>query len=222
LTLPSPARPLERSLGARARLVLVSNPDGSLPALLEDCADAAVDALMSGLPWSRSEFDEQAARIRPALPGATAQIAADVERVLAAAHEVRRALPERPPPAQADAVADIRAQLRGLLPPGFVTAAGRRRLPDLVRYLTAIGRRLQALPRDPAIDRARMGRVHVVQQAYDDLRRALPGVRAEAADLTEIRWQIEELRVSLWAQQLGTPRPVSEQRIFRALDAVVA
>jgi ATP-dependent helicase HrpA len=88
--------------------------------------------------------------------------------------------------------------------------------------LTAIGRRLETLPRDPATDRARMARVQAVQQAYDELRRALPTVRAGASDLADIRWQIEELRVSLWAQQLGTPRPVSEQRIFRALDAVVA
>jgi ATP-dependent helicase HrpA len=222
LTLPSPSRPLERSLGARARLVLANNPDGSLSALLDDCADAVVDALLSKPIWARSEFDDQTARIRSALPEATARIITDVERVLAAAHEVRRVLPEHPPPAQADSIADIRAQLRGLLPAGFVAATGRRRLPDLVRYLTAIGRRLETLPRDPATDRARMARVQAVQQAYDELRRALPTVRAGASDLADIRWQIEELRVSLWAQQLGTPRPVSEQRIFRALDAVVA
>jgi ATP-dependent helicase HrpA len=222
LALPSPSRGVERSLSARARLVLASNPDGSLGALMDDCADAAADTLMDEPPWSRTEFDALAARIRAVLPAVTAEIVAEVERVLAAAHEVRRALPDRPPPAQLEAVEDIRDQLRGLLPTGFVAATGRRRLADLVRYLTAIGRRLETLPRDPATDHARMARVRVVQQAYDDLRRALPRVRADAADLADIRWQIEELRVSLWAQQLGTPRPVSEQRIFRALDAVVA
>jgi ATP-dependent helicase HrpA len=62
--------------------------------------------------------------------------------------------------------------------------------------------------------------VHAVQGAYRDLVRALPPGRAAAEDVQAIGWQIEELRVSLWAQQLGTPRPVSEQRIYRAIDAV--
>jgi ATP-dependent helicase HrpA len=65
-----------------------------------------------------------------------------------------------------------------------------------------------------------MLRVHAVQDAYDELVRSLPPARKAAADVREIGWQIEELRVSLWAQQLGTPRPVSEQRIHRAIGAV--
>jgi ATP-dependent helicase HrpA len=65
-----------------------------------------------------------------------------------------------------------------------------------------------------------MQRVRVVQDAYDELVRALPASRAAAADVRDIGWLIEELRVSLWAQQLGTARPVSERRIFRAIDAI--
>ena len=65
-----------------------------------------------------------------------------------------------------------------------------------------------------------MARVHGVQDAYDELLRALPPARRAAAEVRDIARQIEELRVSLWAQQLGTPRPVSEQRIYRAIDAV--
>ena len=59
-----------------------------------------------------------------------------------------------------------------------------------------------------------------MQDALDDLVSALSPVRAAADDIRDIERQIEELRVSLWAQQLGTPRPVSEQRIYRAIDAV--
>jgi ATP-dependent helicase HrpA len=62
--------------------------------------------------------------------------------------------------------------------------------------------------------------VHAVQDAYDDLIGVLPSARKAAADVGDIAWQIEELRVSLWAQQLGTPRPISEQRIYRAIDVV--
>ena len=65
-----------------------------------------------------------------------------------------------------------------------------------------------------------MVRVAAVQHAYDDLVAALSPVRAGAADVRDIAWMIEELRVSLWAQQLGTPRPISEQRIYRILDGV--
>jgi ATP-dependent helicase HrpA len=66
-----------------------------------------------------------------------------------------------------------------------------------------------------------MQRVHAVQQAHRHLVDALPGRRSAAPDVRDIGWQIEELRVSLWAQQLGTPRPISEKRIYRAIDAIV-
>ena len=65
-----------------------------------------------------------------------------------------------------------------------------------------------------------MDRVHAVQDALDDVIGALSPTRAGAGDIRDIERQIEELRVSLWAQQLGTARPVSEQRIYRAIDAI--
>jgi ATP-dependent helicase HrpA len=219
-TLPSPGKPVERSLTARARLVLGSNPDGSLAALLDDCADAAVDSLVPEPAWSKADFKLLRDRVQAELIPATQAVVAVVERVLAAAHEVRLALPDQPPAAHRESIDDVRAQFRRLLPVGFVTAAGRDRLPDLVRYVTAIGRRLDRLGRDVDIDRARTARVRAVQDAYTELLRALPAGRAAAPDVQNINWQIEEFRVSLWAQQLGTPRPVSEQRIFRAIDAI--
>ncbi len=130
------------------------------------------------------------------------------------------ALPDKPGPMQAAAITDIRAQLDRLLPKGFVANAGAGRLADLIRYVTAIGRRLERLPHGPAADAERMARVHGVEDAYDALVQAISPTRARAADVREIAWQIEELRVSLWAQQLGTPRPVSEQRIYKAIGAI--
>jgi ATP-dependent helicase HrpA len=221
LTLPSPAKTVERALPARSRLVLATNPDGSLPALLDDCADAAVDDLLGDeLPWSRQAFADVRDAVRARLAARTGEIVAGVEQVLAAAHAVRRALPAAPPPAQQASVDDVRAQFRTLLPPGFVTGTGAARLADLARYVTAIGVRLEQLGRDVERDRGRMARVRVVAQAYDDLVRALPPWRAAQPDVRDVGWLIEEFRVSLWAQQLGTARPVSERRIFRALDAI--
>ncbi|HEY8300424.1 MAG TPA: ATP-dependent RNA helicase HrpA [Jatrophihabitans sp.] len=220
LSASSPVRAAERSLSMRARLVLGANPDGSITALLDDCADAAVDSLVGELPWTRAAFADVRAAVAAELVPRTIDITHRVEQVLAEAHEVRRALPTDVRPAHAAAIEDVREQFRRLLPVGFVARAGHARLPDLARYLTAIARRLELLPRDPDVDAARMARVHAVQTAYDELVRALPATRAAAPDVTAIGWQLEELRVSLWAQQLGTPRPVSEKRIYRALDAV--
>lgn len=220
LIAPSPVKAVERGLDTRTRLTLNANPDGTLAALLEDCADAAVDVLLRDIVWSKAEFDSLAARVTTSLAATTADIAGRVGTVLAAAHEARVAIPDRPPAAQADAIADIRGQLDRLLCPGFVTAAGATRLADLTRYLLAIGRRLERLPHALGADRERMARVHAVEDAYDDLLRTLSPVRAAGSDVADIGWQIEELRVSLWAQQLGTPRPVSEQRIYKAITAI--
>ena len=224
LSLPSPVKNIERQLDPRVRLVLGANPDGSLQALLDDCADAATDVLVANFSvpvWTRAEFSAMRDRVADELVRTTEGIVGRVEKVLAAAHEVQLALPAEPLPAQAAAITDIRAQLDRLLPKGFVTVTGAVQLADLARYLTAIGRRLDRLPHNVSADRERMDRVHAVQHAFEDLVGALSPTRAAADDIRDIARQIEELRVSLWAQQLGTPRPVSEQRIYRAIDAVV-
>ena len=220
LAVPSPAKTVERQINPRTRLMLGTNPDGSLGALLDDCADAAVDTLATTPVWTRADFAVLRENVAKALVPTTLDIVGRVEKVLSAAHEVELGLPATPSATQADAITDIREQLARLLPNGFVTATGAARLADLTRYLTAIARRLDRLPHGVAADRDRMLRVHAVQDAYDDLVRALSHARADADDVRDIGRQIEELRVSLWAQQLGTPRPVSEQRIYRAIDAV--
>lgn len=222
LAVPSPVKAVERQLSPRTKLVLGTNPDGSLQALLDDCADAATDMLTPAPVWTRDGFAALRDRVAADLVSTTAGIVARVEKVLSVAHDVEVALPSNPSVAQADAVADIRAQLDRLLPRGFVATTGAAHLSDLSRYLLAIGRRLERLPHAPAADRERMDRVHAVEAAYDELLRALSPARAGGADIRDIGRQIEELRVSLWAQQLGTPRPVSEQRIYRAIDAALS
>ncbi|TQK29584.1 ATP-dependent RNA helicase HrpA [Arthrobacter sp. SLBN-53] len=220
LSVPSPVKAVERGLDMRARLTLNTSPDGSLAALLDDCADAAVDALAREVVWTRRDFEALTAQVGRSLAATTMDVARRVDKVLAAAHEAQVAIPDRPAPAQVDAVADVRAQLSRLLPKGFVTLTGVTKLADLTRYLLAIGRRMERLPHGLVADRERMDRVHAVEDAYDDLLRSLSPARAAGQDVADIGWQIEELRVSLWAQQLGTPRPVSEQRIYKAIAAI--
>lgn len=216
----SPVKAIARQLDPRTRLALGTNPDGDLPALLDDCADAAADALVPAPVWTRAEFVALQQRAAKSLSPMTVDIVGRVEKVLAVAQDIQLLMPATPVPAQADAIADIRAQLDRLLPVGFVTGTGAGHLADLTRYLIAIRRRLDGLGRGVSADRERMQRVQAVQDAYAELLHELPQPAKAAADVGDVARQIEELRVSLWAQQLGTPRPVSEQRIYRAIDAV--
>jgi ATP-dependent helicase HrpA len=220
LSIPSPTKAIEKQLDTRTRLTLGANPDGSLTALLEDCADAAVAALAPNPVWSRAEFTALRERVATAMGPTVRDVLNRVERVLGALHDVRVALPAAPTPAQADAIADIHAQLEVLLPTGFVTATGVPHLMDLSRYLAAIGRRLERLPQGLNADRERMLRVHALEDAYHELVEALSPSRANMDDVRDIARLIEEFRVSLWAQQLGTARPVSEQRVHRAIEAI--
>ncbi len=220
LSVTASLKAVDRQLDPRTRLTLGANPDGSVPALLDDCADAAVDALAPAPVWTSDEFASLRDRVAQDLVPMTVDIVGRVEKALSVAQQVQLLLRAEPPAAQTDAITDIRTQLDRLLPPGLVTATGRARLADLTRYLTAIRRRLERLPYAIEADRERMRRVHAVQDAYHELLQGLPAARAAAADVRDIARLIEELRVSLWAQQLGTPRAVSEQRIYRAIDAV--
>jgi ATP-dependent helicase HrpA len=120
------------------------------------------------------------------------------------------------------ALTDVRAQISGLIYPGFITATGWTHLGDLPRYLAAVERRLDRLGQDPTRDRAGQARIAQVQKEYDAMQAALPPSRRRAEAVAEIRWMIEELRVNIFAQALGTPYPVSEQRIYKAMDAAEA
>ena len=118
----------------------------------------------------------------------------------------------------APAAADVRAQLDDLIYPGWVTATGRRRLPDVLRYVRAMQLRLDRLPGDLAADADRMESLARVTDAWRRAAGRPPATRPDPAALAEIRWMLEELRVSYFAQSLGTAHPVSEKRVLRAID----
>jgi ATP-dependent helicase HrpA len=146
-----------------------------------------------------------------------------VEAVLTQAREVAVAIgaaPGRRVPEAA--IADLRRQMTGLLHRGFVADAGRRRLPDLVRYLTAMAYRLEKLPANAARDALWRAQVDAVTGEYEQLRARMPATGAPDDPVARVRWMIEELRVSLFAQTVGTPRPVSEQRVYKAIDQLIA
>jgi ATP-dependent helicase HrpA len=114
----------------------------------------------------------------------------------------------------------MRAQLSALIFPGFVAATGWRRLGDLVRYLRGIVHRLDRAPGDVGRDASRMEIVDRVSEDYEHVRAAIGPAARYRDDVKAVRWMIEELRVSLFAQPIGATIPVSEQRILAALDRV--
>ena len=223
LEVPAPVKVVHARLSQRARLVLTRNPHGSVTALLDDCTAAAVESLMTasgGPAWDAQGYAALRASVRAGLDEAVLDMVGEVERVLVAAQEVARRLEGVAGPALRPAHDDVRAQLSGLVQPGFVTATGRQRLPDLVRYLQAMAHRVDKLGQDPARDRALMARVAALEEDYAGLLRRLPPPARPQA--RRVRWLIEELRVSLFAQHLGTRERVSEQRIYRVIAEVAA
>ena len=140
------------------------------------------------------------------------------EEVLRAAHSAEVRLGELRSPVLEPAAEDIRAQLKGLVYPGFLTAAGTSRLPALTRYLRAVLRRLDRLADNAGRDAQQMAVVHRVEDAYRSALASLPAAARSGEAAREIRWMIEELRVSLFAQTIGTPVPVSERRIMTAIE----
>jgi ATP-dependent helicase HrpA len=218
LAVPSPLRLLRDRLPDRAKLLLARNPHGSVAALLDDCVNCALDTLIAtagGPAWDSAGFAALREAARARLADTVLDVVRRAEAVLAEWHAVSGRLDDLAGrSAFAAAVADAGGQLAGLVYPGFVAATGRDRLSDLVRYLRGIGYRLDKLPDKLDRDVAWTRQVAAVQAAYEELAARVP----PSAELSRIRWLVEELRISYFAQPVGTPQPVSDKRIYRAMD----
>lgn len=222
---PPPLKSLQGRLSNQAKLALSRNPHGSVGKLLEDVVTTAVDKVIieaGGPAWDADAFGALVAKARADMPDTMYEILQQLEPILSLAYDIDRQLKSITNVLLVRSVADIRAQLTGLVYPGFVAATGLRRLPDLVRYLRAVEQRLAKLPESPQRDRERLLLIEDVQQEYADARAAVRPGAPGWDTLAEVRWMIEELRVSYFAQSLGTPYPVSDKRIYRALATLPA
>ena len=218
LDTPSPARQVQRGLDNAAKLTLSRNPHGSVAALVEDCVTAAADALINaagGPAWDERGYARLRALFAKRLGGTTLQVLEAVRGVLAVWHRVQAALADlrAVPP-------DLTTQLADLVGPGFATHDGATRLADVARYLEAVERRIEKLRVDPARDAEWTAQVRVVADEYAELVAALPPGTDPPPALVEIRWMVEELRVSLYAHPMRTRYPVSVKRIQQAIDAL--
>ena len=222
LNVASPAKYVSRNLSNQSKLVLSRNPHGGVAALVDDCVDCAVDKLMAdagGPVWDEKRFAPLLERVRAALNGTVLNVLHAVEDVLRAAHEVEARLETMRGDALTESLDDVRAHLSQLVHPGFVTKTGYDRLGDLVRYVRGIERRLDKLPSNPARDVERLRDIAWLRQEYEAVLDTLPPRTDPSPELAEIPWMIEELRVSFFAQTLGTAYPVSFKRVLKALDA---
>jgi len=219
---PTGLRSIADRLPNQRKLALSRSPYASIGALLDDCEACAADQVIAdagGPAWDAGGFAHLVTVARTALPLATSHALDLTGQVLEAAHEAESRLASNSP-VLARAVADARAQFDGLIYPRFVSETGLPRLAGLARYLRAISRRLDTAAQDPARDAERTAAVARVSEAYRQAVAELAPARRQDADVQGVRWMIEELRVSLFAQMLGTAGPISEKRIQAALSAL--
>ncbi|MDO4626423.1 MAG: ATP-dependent RNA helicase HrpA [Pasteurellaceae bacterium] len=223
LNVPSPIKYLHEKLPNKSKLGLYFAPFGNVLQLIDDCIACAVDKLIAdfgGVVWNESDFNKLRDFVRENLNDTVVEIAKQVEQILTLSFEINKRLKGKMDFNMAFALSDIKSQLTNLIFPGFVEKHSYPRLPDLMRYLQAIDKRIDKLMQDSNRDRASMLRVEQVSQAYQQLLHKLPKSKPILAEILEIRYMIEELRVSLFAQQLGTNYPISDKRILNLIQTL--
>ncbi|MFV0449563.1 MAG: ATP-dependent RNA helicase HrpA [Vibrio sp.] len=222
LNVPSPIKYLHTNLPNKSKLGLYFNPFGKVMDLIDDCIACGIDKLLEergGLAWTPEEFESLKEFVRAELGDTVVDIAKQVEAILTMAFNINKRLKGKVDFTMAFALSDVKAQIEGLIFKGFATECGWKRLPDILRYMKAIERRLEKLPIDPNKDRLHMLKVESIRDDYKELLNKIPKGMALPENIKEVRWMIEELRVSFFAQQLGTPYPVSDKRVKNAIDA---
>ena len=220
INMPSPVKHLQQALPNKSKLAMYFNPFGQVQILIDDIVDAAVQQLLDekGLNVrTLLEFDQGKDFIRANLNEAAEVIALKVEQILNLYNKIKKQLKGKISLNVAFAMSDIQSQLDELVFKGFVAATGWQKLTDIIRYLKAIENRLEKLQIDPVRDRLQMQSINKVQQAYQGKLAKVPKLQPVPHELADVRWMIEEYRVSCFAQVLGTAYPISEKRIMNQL-----
>ncbi|MBM7849038.1 ATP-dependent helicase HrpA [Arthrobacter roseus] len=222
LKVPSPARYVMDHLSNKEKLTFSQNPHGSISSLIDDCTLAAIDKIVPpSLPWTDADFEKLYEHVRAELIDTVFVITKLVEESLSVARDVSRSIKSSSSLSLITALNDVQSQLEQLVYPGFVARTGYAQLSQLPRYLRGMERRLEKLPTMVARDAQSMVIVQKLEDEYDDAVSALkPGGRTPVS-LLSVRWMIEELRISFFAQDLGTAYSVSEKRIRNALTSAL-
>ncbi|MFN3708682.1 ATP-dependent RNA helicase HrpA [Microcella sp.] len=220
LAVPSPLSYVQEHLTHAEKLSLAASPYRSTAALIDDALRAVIDAEMdarSELPWTHADFEAVRDAVNRGLPDRLFRIVATAASVLAAAREADVAISRTSSLSLMAPLADCRAQLSQLVFDGFIGRTGLERLPRLVVYLRGIAHRVEKLAENPGRDRAGQTEFETAQRLFEQSGGALPLPADARAELVSVRWMLEELRLSLFAQPLGPHGPISVQRVRKAL-----
>lgn len=219
ITIAAPLREMNATLNNRRLLALPLTPHGERAEWFEDLTLACLGTIIddAGLVWSGPDFEQLQKRSRDDLSRiATAQapVAGDILDETASIRMALAAADRLP----ADCVRDARDHLERLTYPGHLAAVGIGRFDDVLRYLRGITHRLDKLASRTGADRTSMHQIQAVEEAYDTVSSHLRWSPA----LESIAWSLEELRISMFAQHLGTTERVSPTRIRRRLEKLAA
>ncbi|THV39462.1 ATP-dependent RNA helicase HrpA [Glycomyces buryatensis] len=221
LNVPDPH--LKEALTRNEQLALATGPYDNVGALLDDCIRTVLDKVLiegGGTAWDQAGFEALLKRARPEVAGESAAVARKAAAILTEARAASRLLEGKFDFSMLPAMSDMRAQLDGLVGnDGFIGATGWWRLDDLHRYLKGIVYRAKRVVTDPAGDKAKMDLVRGLEAERDSLARTRP-TALRSGEGRELRWMLEELRISFFAQQLGTRYQVSEKRVRRLLQSL--
>ena len=212
----------------REALMLAASPYADTAALVADAQLASALALVDELSTPANVRDPEAfetlvAAARDAHEDRVYQILSHVVRALEASAEADAAVRSHPQASLKETTRDVAAHGRTLLYEGFVSATPASALPHLARYLRAGAVRIERAASSPGAlgrDLEDMDRIHQAEADIASARQALerrPYEARSAAALTQARWMAEELRVSMFAQTLGTPNKVSMKRLLGVL-----
>lgn len=225
LQVPSPVRYVSEHLSHKEKIVFTQNPHGSIDELIRDCTVAALDHLVPHTPiFTHAEYSELYEHVRAELIETVFDVTKLVAEILSEATALKKAIKKATSLTTMHAVSDVKAQMENLVYPGFVAKTGYDQLIHLPRYLKAAQVRLTKLGPNLHRDNQLMLTVQDLEDSYDNAVKSLPAGTIVPDALRRVNWMIEELRVSFFAQELGTAYTVSEKRIAKAqreaLDAI--
>ena len=208
----------EKNAPGFAAAALQLKPAIPTDVLLRDVLEAVCDRAFIGddpLPRSERAFAEQVKRARTRLPAVTEGALRLLGAIAARYHALSQRI-NALPAALGRLGADIRAQRDQLIYPGFFSATPWARLAHLSRYLEALERRLLKYPENPARDAKHAQAMAALWERYRERAQSNRASQRAEPELEAFRWMLEELKVSLFAQELKTPVPVSFKRLEKA------
>lgn len=206
-----------KGLPLQQRVAVDSYPHGGADGLVNDARVAAIRDLMleaGGPVRSPEAFSELKDTVKPQVPCRVRQSIVSIAPGLAEYSNLRAELSQWDGPA----IDDMEKQLNFLLPPNAITVHGASHLRHLPRYIQAMRLRLEDMSLDPDRDADRQEEVDNAKAYLANRLRNLPAGREKTREVKDIHWMIVELRVSLFAQRLGTAHAVSLRRIQKAVD----